>query len=99
MTGFWAALLGGKLLKPATVSEMFGTLYPMFDAGQYYGLGVMAIDVPSYACPDLGRAFWRRARRERGCGLCDRATRLCGSGAHWRWISGRGGEWVASCTG
>ena len=44
---FWAALLGGNLLKPATVSEMFGTLYPMFDAGQYYGLGVMAIDVPS----------------------------------------------------
>lgn len=47
MSGFWAALLGGKLLKPATVSEMFGTLYPMFDAGQYYGLGVMVIDVPS----------------------------------------------------
>ena len=47
MARFWAALLGGKLLKPATVSEMFGTLYPMFDAGQYYGLGVMAIDVPS----------------------------------------------------
>ncbi|MEO7691901.1 MAG: serine hydrolase domain-containing protein [Sphingomonas sp.] len=47
MARFWAALLGGKLLKPATVSEMFGALYPMFDAGQYYGLGVMVIDVPS----------------------------------------------------
>ena len=44
---FWGALLGGKLLKPATVSKMFGTLYPMFDAGQYYGLGVMVVDVPS----------------------------------------------------
>ncbi|MEO6215558.1 MAG: serine hydrolase domain-containing protein [Sphingomonas sp.] len=43
---FWAALLGGKLLKPATVSEMFRTLYPMFDAGQYYGLGAMVIHVP-----------------------------------------------------
>ena len=47
MARFWAALLNGKVLKPATVSEMFGTLYPMFDAGQYYGLGVMTIDVPS----------------------------------------------------
>lgn len=47
MARFWAALLGGKLLKPGTVSDMFGALYPMFDAGQYYGLGVMAIDVPS----------------------------------------------------
>jgi D-alanyl-D-alanine carboxypeptidase len=47
MARFWAALLGGKVLKPATVSDMFGTLYPMFDAGQYYGLGVMTVDVPS----------------------------------------------------
>jgi len=47
MARFWAALLGGNVLKPATVAEMFGTLYPMFDAGQFYGLGVMTVDVPS----------------------------------------------------
>jgi len=42
----WAALLGGKLLKQETVQAMFGDLYPMFDAGSFYGLGAMAVEVP-----------------------------------------------------
>lgn len=46
MLQFWAALLGGRLLKQATVEAMFSTLYPMFDAGTFYGLGTMAFEVP-----------------------------------------------------
>ncbi len=45
MVRFLVALLTGKLLRPATVSTMFGRLYPMFDAGTFYGLGVMVLDV------------------------------------------------------
>ena len=45
MLRFWRALLGGKLLRPETVDAMFATLYPMFDAGTSYGLGVMVLDV------------------------------------------------------
>lgn len=45
MVRFWSALLGGRLLKPASVTAMFETLYPMFDAGTYYGLGVMVLEV------------------------------------------------------
>ena len=45
MVRFWSALLGGRLLKPETVTTMFARLYPMFDAGTFYGLGVMVLDV------------------------------------------------------
>jgi D-alanyl-D-alanine carboxypeptidase len=45
MVRFWSALLAGKLLRPATVKDMFGQLYPMFDPGTWYGLGVMVLDV------------------------------------------------------
>ena len=46
MARVWAALLGGKLLKQDSVQTMFGKLYPMFDAGSFYGLGAMAVEVP-----------------------------------------------------
>ncbi len=49
MTRFWVALLGGRLLPERTVREMARTLYPMFDPGTYYGLGIMAFDVPDGA--------------------------------------------------
>ena len=45
MIRFWSALLEGRLVAPATVKSMFATLYPMFDPGTYYGLGVMVFDV------------------------------------------------------
>ena len=45
MLRFWQALLGGRLLRPETVDTMFLTLYPMFDAGTFYGLGAMVLDV------------------------------------------------------
>lgn len=46
MVRFWAALLDGRLLAPALVREMTATLYPMFDPGQFYGLGAMVFDLP-----------------------------------------------------
>lgn len=46
MIRFWAALLDGQLARPETVNAMFGRLYPMFDDGTFYGLGVMAFEVP-----------------------------------------------------
>lgn len=49
MVAFWRALLGGQLLKQPRVEAMFATLYPMFDTGTFYGLGVMAMDVPESA--------------------------------------------------
>jgi D-alanyl-D-alanine carboxypeptidase len=49
MVAFWRALLGGQLLKPPQVEAMFATLYPMFDTGTFYGLGVMAMDAPESA--------------------------------------------------
>jgi len=55
MARVWAALLGGQLLKQDTVAAMFGRLYPMFDAGSFYGLGVMAVEVPQ---PDGAPALW-----------------------------------------
>jgi D-alanyl-D-alanine carboxypeptidase len=53
MVRFLAAVLGGKLLKPKTVSAMFAQLYPMFDAGTYYGLGAMVFDVNDGARHDV----------------------------------------------
>ena len=55
MARVWAALLGGKLLKQDTVTAMFARLYPMFDGGSFYGLGVMVIEVPE---PDGSKALW-----------------------------------------
>lgn len=55
MAQVWAALLGGKLLKQETVAAMYARLYPMFDAGSFYGLGVMAMEVPE---PDGGKSLW-----------------------------------------
>ena len=55
MARVWAALLGGKLLKQETIQAMFGKLYPMFDAGSFYGLGVMAVEVPEV---DGSKSLW-----------------------------------------
>lgn len=55
MARVWAALLGGKLLKQETVAAMFGKLYPMFDAGSFYGLGAMAVEVPE---ADGSKSLW-----------------------------------------
>jgi len=55
MAAVWAALLGGQLLKTESVAAMFGRLYPMFDAGSFYGLGVMAVEVPRQ---DGSKALW-----------------------------------------
>lgn len=55
MAQVWAALLGGKLLKQETVAAMYGRLYPMFDAGSFYGLGAMAVEVPQ---PDGSTSLW-----------------------------------------
>lgn len=55
MARVWAALLGGKLLTRDTVRAMFERLYPMFDAGSWYGLGVMAVEVPR---PDGAKSLW-----------------------------------------
>jgi D-alanyl-D-alanine carboxypeptidase len=42
----WAALLEGRLLGRALLNEMTATLYPMFDPGTFYGLGIMVFEVP-----------------------------------------------------
>ncbi|UAL08630.1 serine hydrolase domain-containing protein [Caulobacter segnis] len=55
MARVWAALLGGQLLKQETVGAMFGKLYPMFDAGSFYGLGAMAVEVPG---AEGSRSLW-----------------------------------------
>lgn len=55
MARVWAALLGGKLLKQETVQAMFGKLYPMADAGAFYGLGAMVVEVPR---PDGAKSLW-----------------------------------------
>jgi D-alanyl-D-alanine carboxypeptidase len=55
MVLFWSALLNYRLLAHATTDLMFERLYPMFDAGTFYGLGVMAIEVPQ---PDGTSSLW-----------------------------------------
>ncbi|HSX62746.1 MAG TPA: serine hydrolase domain-containing protein [Tahibacter sp.] len=54
MTRFLAALFDGRLVPAASVDAMSATLYPMFDAGLYYGLGLMVFDVPDGG----GRQLW-----------------------------------------
>ena len=46
MVRFWGALLEGRLLPMETVRDMAAVLYPMFDSGTSYGLGVMVFDPP-----------------------------------------------------
>jgi D-alanyl-D-alanine carboxypeptidase len=54
MIRFEQALLAGNLLKAQTRERMLRDLYPMFERGMYYGLGVMVYDVP-----DRGkRLYW-----------------------------------------
>lgn len=42
----WKALLDGRFLSKSLRQEMTATLYPMFDPGTYYGLGMMVFEVP-----------------------------------------------------
>ncbi|WP_159107282.1 serine hydrolase [Azospirillum sp. B4] len=42
----WAALLDGRFLRKPLRQERMATLYPMFDPGTYYGLGMMVFEVP-----------------------------------------------------
>ncbi len=44
MTLFFHALLTGKYIPMESVHNMLGELYPMFNAGQYYGAGIMLYD-------------------------------------------------------
>lgn len=46
MASFMAALLDGRLLPPGQLGRMARVLYPMFDPGTFYGLGLMAYRVP-----------------------------------------------------
>lgn len=46
MIRYLAALLDGRLIDRALVTDMTATLYPMFDQGTFYGLGAMVFDVP-----------------------------------------------------
>lgn len=46
MIAFWRAFLSGDLVELETRDQMFAQLYPMFDKSTYYGLGVMAIQIP-----------------------------------------------------
>lgn len=47
MCRLWHALAGGRLLGAATTAAMFERLYPMFDAGTFYGRGVMLYELPA----------------------------------------------------
>lgn len=46
MITFWRAFLDGDLVELKTRDQMFAQLFPMFDKNTYYGLGVMAIQIP-----------------------------------------------------
>ncbi len=48
------ALLDGRLLRPDTRARALSDLYPMFDAGMYYGLGTIVYDVERPG----GNLFW-----------------------------------------
>ncbi|MCC1480450.1 serine hydrolase domain-containing protein [Roseibaca sp. Y0-43] len=47
MALFLRDLLAGRIVSRAHVALMTRTLYPMFDQGLWYGLGMMVYDVPS----------------------------------------------------
>jgi D-alanyl-D-alanine carboxypeptidase len=53
MIAFLHALLTGRIV-PQPVARMGAQLYPMFDPGTFYGLGLMVYDVPDAA----GRLVW-----------------------------------------
>lgn len=53
MVRFWQAFLAGRVLRFDTIAGMTSILYPMFDAGTWYGQGIMVIDVP-----DDRRTVW-----------------------------------------
>ncbi|MBR1216633.1 beta-lactamase family protein [Bradyrhizobium sp. U87765 SZCCT0131] len=46
MVRFEQAVLDGELLKTTSRRQMLAQLYPMFDAGTFYGFGVMVYDRP-----------------------------------------------------
>ena len=54
MVLFLRDLLSGQILEKATVKQMLDDLYPMFENGLYYGLGLMAYDVPG----EVGSQLW-----------------------------------------
>ncbi|WP_443969631.1 serine hydrolase [Sphingobium sp. CR28] len=43
----WAALLDGRFLRKPLQRERTAIVYPMFDPGTYYGLGMMIFEVPN----------------------------------------------------
>ncbi|CAN7156244.1 serine hydrolase [Phenylobacterium sp. LjRoot225] len=53
MVAFLQALLGGGLLRRPG-ADLMAQLYPMFDAGTFYGQGLMVYDAPDQD----GRLFW-----------------------------------------
>lgn len=54
MAVFLRDLLAGRILPPETVRTMSRDLYPMFQEGTWYGLGLMVYDVPSSS----GETVW-----------------------------------------
>lgn len=46
MALFLRDLLAGRIVQRATVADMVDALYPMFQDGMWYGLGMMVYDVP-----------------------------------------------------
>jgi D-alanyl-D-alanine carboxypeptidase len=54
MAVFLRDLLAGRILPPETMRTMTGDLYPMFQEGMWYGLGLMVYDVPSAS----GETVW-----------------------------------------
>ncbi len=55
MLRFWHALLTGKLLSSENTASLVERLYPMFDAGTFYGRGVMLY---AFTHPTLGARTW-----------------------------------------
>lgn len=53
MARFLRDLLSGQILPRAQVHAMFTALYPMNDAGLWYGVGAMVYDVSSTGTPRL----------------------------------------------
>jgi D-alanyl-D-alanine carboxypeptidase len=53
MSLFLRDLLSGQVLPENTTALMFENLYPMFEDGLFYGLGMMVFDVPGGSPPQL----------------------------------------------
>ena len=56
MARFWGAAVRGELTSEKSVRSQFERLYPMFDAGTFYGRGVMLYEVP--ASPNTPEDVW-----------------------------------------